>query len=39
MSCVSDVVLFFNLKIYGGLSNFWDYSPLGVELKRNVKDA
>ena len=25
--------------IYGGLSNSWDYGPLGVELKRNVKEA
>ncbi len=25
--------------IYGGLSSCWDYGPLGVELKRNVKDA
>jgi len=26
-------------EIYGGLSGFWDYGPLGVELKRNIKDA
>ena len=25
--------------IYGGLNGFWDYGPLGVEFKRNVKDA
>lgn len=25
--------------IYGGLESSWDYGPLGVELKRNVKDA
>src|SRR5204862_2303451 len=25
--------------IYGGLQGFWDYGPLGVELKRNVKEA
>jgi glycyl-tRNA synthetase len=24
--------------IYGGLANTWDYGPLGVELKRNIKD-
>jgi glycyl-tRNA synthetase len=24
-------------EIYGGLSGFWDYGPLGVELKNNVK--
>lgn len=26
-------------EIYGGLANTWDYGPLGVELKRNVKEA
>ncbi|MFC1907918.1 glycine--tRNA ligase [Chloroflexota bacterium] len=26
-------------EIYGGLSSCWDYGPLGVELKRNVKQA
>jgi glycyl-tRNA synthetase len=25
-------------EIYGGMAGFWDYGPLGVELKRNVKD-
>jgi len=25
--------------IYGGLSNTWDYGPLGVELKNNIKKA
>ncbi|MFC2007585.1 glycine--tRNA ligase [Chloroflexota bacterium] len=25
--------------IYGGLSSCWDYGPVGVELKRNVKEA
>lgn len=24
--------------IYGGITGFWDYGPLGVELKRNLKD-
>ncbi len=24
--------------IYGGLSNTWDYAPLGVQLKRNIKN-
>ncbi|GAC1321941.1 MAG: glycine--tRNA ligase [Chloroflexota bacterium] len=24
-------------EIYGGLSGFWDYGPLGVELKQNIK--
>ena len=26
-------------EIYGGINGFWDYGPLGTELKRNVKDA
>ncbi|MGN1051162.1 MAG: glycine--tRNA ligase [Acutalibacteraceae bacterium] len=26
-------------EIYGGLSNSWDYGPLGVEFKNNIKDA
>ena len=25
--------------IYGGLANTWDYGPLGVELKKNIKDS
>jgi glycyl-tRNA synthetase len=25
-------------EIYGGIGGFWDYGPLGAELKRNVKD-
>ena len=29
--------LFQSSEIYGGLQGFWDYGPLGVELKRNVK--
>ena len=24
-------------EIYGGLSGFWDYGPLGIELKKNIK--
>ena len=26
-------------EIYGGLNGFWDYGPLGADLKRNVKEA
>ena len=26
-------------EIYGGIGSTWDYGPLGVELKRNIKDA
>jgi glycyl-tRNA synthetase len=31
--------IFQSSEIYGGINGFWDYGPLGVELKRNVKDA
>lgn len=31
--------LFQSSEIYGGVNGFWDYGPLGVELKRNIKDA
>ena len=31
--------IFPSSEIYGGLNGCWDYGPLGVELKRNVKDA
>ena len=30
--------IFQSSEIYGGLASTWDYGPLGVELKRNVKD-
>ncbi len=26
-------------EVYGGINGFWDYGPLGVELKRNIKEA
>ena len=31
--------LFQSSEIYGGLQGFWDYGPMGVELKRNVREA
>jgi len=31
--------IFPSSEIYGGLSSCWDYGPLGVELKRNVKEV
>lgn len=31
--------IFQNSEIYGGQNGFWDYGPLGVELKRNVREA
>ncbi len=30
--------IFQSSEIYGGLNGFWDYGPLGTELKRNIKD-
>ena len=31
--------IFPSSEIYGGLSSCWDYGPLGVAMKRNIKDA
>src|SRR5262245_20533174 len=31
--------IFPSSEIYGGINGFWDYGPLGVELKRNIKEA
>ena len=31
--------IFPSSEIYGGLNGCWDYGPLGVELKRNIKEA
>jgi len=31
--------IFPSSEIYGGLNGCWDYGPLGVELKRNIKNA
>jgi len=31
--------IFGSSEIYGGLGGFWDYGPLGTELKRNIKEA
>ena len=37
--CKSRGFIFAGSEIYGGLANTWDYGPLGVELKNNVKRA
>ena len=37
--CARRGLIFPSSEIYGGISGFWDYGPLGVELKRNVKAA
>lgn len=31
--------IFQSSELYGGLNGFWDYGPLGAELKRNIKDS
>src|SRR5215813_142246 len=31
--------IFQSSEIYGGINGFWDYGPLGVELKKNIKEA
>src|SRR5476651_2310405 len=31
--------IFQSSEIYGGINGFWDYGPLGAELKRNLKDC
>ncbi len=31
--------IFQSSEIYGGLASCWDFGPLGIELKRNIKDA
>jgi len=37
--CKNRGFVFAGSEIYGGLSNSWDYGPLGVEFKNNVKKA
>ncbi len=37
--CKNRGFIFAGSEIYGGLSNSWDYGPLGVELKNNIKAA
>src|ERR1700675_627488 len=36
--CKRKGLVFQSSEIYGGINGFWDYGPLGAELKRNVKD-
>ena len=35
--CKNTGYIFPGSEIYGGLANSWDYGPLGVELKNNIK--
>ena len=36
--CKRRGIIFQSSEIYGGLNGAWDYGPLGVELKRNLKE-
>ena len=37
--CKNRGFIYAGSEIYGGLANSWDYGPLGVELKNNIKRA
>ncbi|HZK34025.1 MAG TPA: glycine--tRNA ligase [Bacillota bacterium] len=37
--CKGRGYIFAGSEIYGGLANSWDYGPLGIEMKNNVKNA
>ena len=37
--CKNRGLIFQGSEIYGGLANAWDFGPLGVELKNNIKKA
>ncbi len=37
--CKRKGFIFQSSEIYGGINGFWDYGPLGAELKRNLQDA
>jgi glycyl-tRNA synthetase len=37
--CKRKGFIFQSSEMYGGLNGFWDYGPLGAELKRNIKET
>ena len=37
--CKRRGIIFQSSEIYGGINGFWDFGPLGVELKRRVKES
>lgn len=37
--CKDNGFIYQSSEIYGGINGFWDYGPLGVELKKNIKEA
>ncbi len=36
--CKKTGIIFQNSEIYGGLSGFWDYGPVGAQIKKNMVD-
>ena len=37
--CKRRGIIYQSSEIYGGIGGFWDYGPLGAELKRNLRDT
>src|SRR4051794_7384 len=37
--CKDTGFIFQSSEIYGGINGFWDYGPLGIELKKNIKET
>ncbi len=37
--CKRRGIIFQSSEIYGGINGFWDFGPVGVELKRRIKDS
>jgi len=37
--CKRRGMIFQSSEIYGGINGFWDYGPIGCELKRNIREA
>ena len=35
--CKNRGIIFQGSEIYGGMGNTWDYGPVGVEIKNNIK--
>ncbi|MFP4116143.1 MAG: glycine--tRNA ligase [Candidatus Aenigmatarchaeota archaeon] len=36
--CKKTGIIFPNSEIYGGCAGFWDYGPVGIQIKRNMKE-
>lgn len=37
--CKRRAIIFQSSEIYGGINGFWDYGPIGTELRRRIKDS